>query len=125
MQTRLRAVALLAAAIVVTVVVVVLVRARDGSPSKGSSSSFICADVGLVRPSASTPREALDAFIVQRGGALSDWKRIGHSTTRPTGASVVDDYTFAPRNGTALSGFSRVSVRARAGVSTLTGGCVG
>ena len=121
-EKRLRAAGLLAAGMVATAAVVVLgVRAQDGSPSKESTTTtFMCAGVGLRGPSASTPADAFGAFMVQVGGDPSDWKRIGHSATPP-----FDDYTFAPKHGAALSGFSRVSVREQSGVSTVGGGCVG
>ena len=121
MERQLRAAGLLTAGVVATVVVVVLgVRAQDSSPSSEPATTFICADVGLRGPSASTPRDAFGAFIGQRGGNPSDWKQIHHSATPP-----FDDYTFAPKHGAALSGFTRVSVREQAGVSTASGGCVG
>jgi hypothetical protein len=117
---RVLSVAIICLAVTVVVVVVVF------SDRHTAPTVFVCADVGLHGPSASTPEDALAAYVDANAGDGADWRRVGRSTTNPghtSGIPPVESYSFMPRHRVSHPGFSRIIVSNRFGTWAASGAC--
>ena len=97
--------------------------ATDYVPAHASTDGALCSGVGLGGPSASTSRNALDAFVSQIGGHPSDWKRTSTSGSHPHGGSASDGYSLVAKRQTAVAGFRHLRVTRDSGVWAVRGGC--